>query len=283
MPNNYPNIYIEFKLSLDPPTTEAAAIKGLLEDKISFWRNNANANAQFKTYRTIAQQFIADGLPGLAEMATTAREEKRRELETKAEGMKEYGVTEASQKKLVNEYKVFFKEETIRRLVPLDSANVTDTDEFVAPVCPASLQYAGSPSYADMKQISADLRSVRKTDLYDLLGFRKDKEPATADVRAKAVEEEKRIHKLPKTIAETDIYVRLAARFMLYFKNDNNRRNYDVALKRFSFDETAENTLTFAADAFLERKKTDYKKYFEIIDKIKQLGYPQEEAEWLVY
>jgi len=278
------NIYLEFELFLDPPITETAAMKEFLEkEKIPFWNNNTNANPKYKINKAIAQQFIADGLQQLSEMAKSARDEKWDILTAKAKATKEVGVTEANQNRLVNEFKKFFKEETIRNLVPLDSSAAADADGFIVPNCPASLQYKSPlPSYADMKQISDDLKVVGKKDLYDLLGVNKER-ASTGDIYTKAVAEEKRIHAMPKKDWKSDVFNRLAGRFMHYFKNDDQRRSYDVALKRFPFDDLVDKKLNIYADSFLNKKKTDYKKFFELIGEVKQIGFTQEEASWLVY
>ena len=133
-----------------------------------------------------------------------------------------------------------------------------------------------------MCEISTDLAVVDQGDsLYKLLKAKESEE--TADIFTKATVKSKEFHDMPKTDIKADSSNRLSSKFMLYFKNDKERAKYDVARKRFNFDKYANTILKLYVDGWMARKKTDWKQYHVCIDKVKALGYTQEEAAWLVY
>jgi hypothetical protein len=117
--------------------------------------------------------------------------------------------------------------------------------------------------------------------LYELLKV--NKEEKTANILTKAKAMNKKIHNMPKTDIKADPLNRLATKFMLFFKNDNERAKYDIALKRFSFDKYASTTLKHYVEIWVAKNKIDWNKYHALIDEVKELGYTQEETAWLVY
>jgi hypothetical protein len=274
------NIYLELELFLDPPITDAAAMKEYLEKDtkwgIPFWDNNTNASPKYGVMAAAARESIAEGLTKLAAQAKEAVSKKYVELESEAETINKIGVTERHTKKLVNKFKKFFKEKTITGLL-----SDGETVPFVIPAKPEVQTSLNTiPSYSDMKNIADDLKLVGKKDLYDLLGVNTfDK---TADIHTKAKNENDRIHKLPVNITK-DALNRLATKFMFFFANDNNRKSYDIALKTFPFWQFADKILSIYADKFLEDKATDGKLYADAIRNALSFVSNEDEAEWLVY
>jgi hypothetical protein len=285
------NIFIELELFLDPPIDDAAAMKEHLEKKILSWQNNDNTSSQYKIFVAKARNYIADGFPPLEQKGKQARAKKYAELERQAKAINISGVTERKVKILVNDFKRFFREDTIKNLVPLgDSSSNQSGDEFVVPVCPASLKCDNPVPFMDMRGIAFDLNAATdgKCDsLYKLLKVNEKEE--TADIFTKATAMSKEIHDMPKTNIKADPLNRLSAKFMLFFKNDNERNKYDVAIRRFCFDKYAATTLKHYVEGWVEKNKTDWNQYGGCIDEVNKLKhaqdltYTQEEAAWLVY
>ncbi|MDR1925072.1 MAG: hypothetical protein LBQ66_11935 [Planctomycetaceae bacterium] len=214
-----------------------------------------------------------------------SRVTKLDELKKQAKKIIEIGATERHVKNLVNDFKKFFREDTIKKLVPLGSSSSNQSnDEFVIPDCPDSLKCGKPVAYADMLKISRDLDGATDGECDSMYKLLKVNERAeTKDILTQATKKSKDIHNMPKTDIKADPLNRLSAKFMLFFKNDDERKNYDVALKRFPFDKEANTTLTLYVDGWLAKKKTDWKQYHGCIDEVKKLGYTQEEAAYLVY
>ena len=280
------NIFIELELCLDPPITERGAMKEHLEkEKIPDWNKRTNDNPQYKVFVARAKNYIAEGMPQLEQQGQAARDEKYEELTQLAKRINGIGATEKNVKNLVNDFKKFFYPETIKKLVPLGSpsSNRSD-DEFVIPDCPASLTCDKPVSFADMGKISYDLDIATdgKCDtLYKLLKV--NEREKTSDILIQATAMSKDINNMPKTDIKADSLNRLSAKFMLIFKNDNERNKYDVAVKRFRFDEYATTTLKHYTEGWIAKMKTDWKQYHGCINEVKRLGYSPEEAAWLVY
>jgi hypothetical protein len=286
MQNMEKNIFVELELFLDPPITEVGAMKEYFEKmKIPDWNKRTNDNPQYKVFVAQAKTYINEGCPQLEEQAKKARTLKFEELEKQAKTIIEIGANERNVKNLVNDFKKFFRESTIKALVPLESSSPSQSDdEFVVPVCPDSLKCDKPVSFADMEKISFDLRVATdgKCDtLYKLLGVNEREEAKTILKKATAMSKE--IHDMPKTNIKADPLNRLSAKFMLIFKNENERTKYDVARRRFGFDEYANKTLKLYADGWLAKKKTDWKQYHGCIEEVKKIGCSQEESAWLVY
>jgi hypothetical protein len=280
------NIFIELELFLDPPITEAGAMKEHLEkEKYPFWKNNQTSIPQYKSFVARANEYIRSGCPQLEEQAKQAREQKFEELSRQAKTINTIGVTERNVKNLVNDFKKFFLPDTIKKLVPLESSSSNQSDdEFAKPDCPDSLKCDKPVSHADMLKIAADLDIATdgKCDsMYKLLKV--NEREKTGDIFLEATKKSKEIHDMLKTDIKADPLNRLSAKFMLFFKNDRERNNYDVAIKRFRFDEYANTTLKLYVDGWVAKKITNWKQYHDRIDEVKNLGYSQEEAAWLVY
>ena len=281
------NIFIELELSLDPPIIEVGAMKEHLEkEKIPYWNNNKGSQQKFERFLARAKSYIADGLPQLEEQGKKARAEKYDELTSQAKIINEVGVTEKSRKNLVNTFKAFFKPDTIEKLVPLGGpGGSSDPDDgFVIPTCPHALNCDKPVSYNDMVDISDNLHVAtdgKCHSLYELLKVHeRDK---TADILTKATAKAKEINDITNKDVKANALNRLSGKFMLFFKNDQERSKYDVAIKRFSFEKHARTKLIHYVEGWTTKKKTDWKQYHIFIDEVKELGYTQEESAWLVY
>ena len=280
------NIFIELELSLEPLITEERAMREYLErDRIPFWQNNQNSVPRYEVFVDKARKYIEAGFPLLEQQANQARDEKYGELTREAKKIIGFGVTEPQVKALVNDFKNFFHPDTIKKLVPLKSSSTNQSEnEFVIPVCPDSLKCDKPVSYSDMDKISFDLNVAtdgKDDSLYKLLKV--NEREKTEDILTKATAMSKEINNITKKDIKANALNRLSAKFLLFFKTDNARKNYDVARKRFRFDEYADKTLKRNVNAWLEKKKTTWKEYHACIDEVKRLGYTPDEAAWLVY
>jgi len=276
------NIFLELELFLDPPIDTVGAMKEHLEkEKTPDWNKRINNEPKYKTFVAKAKSYIADGCPSLEQQGKEARTEKYAELESQAKTIITSGVTERKVKNLVNDFIKFFREGTIKKLVPLESSSSNQSeDEFVVPASPASLKCDKPVSFTDMVKISDDLREVGKKDLYDLLGISQSNE---SEIPRKVKDLEKRVRDTSSTDYKKDVLNRLHGRCALYFKEKSHQKGYDVAKKRYRFDEFANKILKHYVDGWIEKKKTDWKQYHVLIDEVKKLEYTQDEAAWLVY
>jgi len=308
------NIFIELELSLDPPIAEAGAMKEHLEkEKIPFWQKNQHCVPRYEFFIGKARRYIAE-LPRtsysnhqqqLEQQAKEALGVKYYELTSLAKIINDIGVTEGNVKILVNDFKKFFREDMIKSLVPLGSLSPSESsssdDEFVPidiPYCPDSLKCEKPVSYADMLRISEDLEFAGEgkwDTLYTMFGLREREENKedTARILTKAKAMSKEIYNMPKAGIKAAPLNRLLQKCMLYFKDDNARKNYDVAIRRFCFDEYANKTLKFYTDAWITKMKTDWDQYYYdciggvmrlVVDPIvAHYDYDRLEANWLVY
>ena len=276
------NIFLELELFLDPPVTGTGAMKEHLErEKIPEWNGKVNNDPKYKIFAAKARSYIAENCPHLERQGTAARNEKYAELESQAKTIIEVGVTEKRVKNLVSTFKTYFREDTIKKLVPLERSSLNQIeDEFVVPVCPGSLKCDKPVSYADMVKISNNLKEVGKEDLYDLLGVSQSNE---SEIPKKVDDLSKRVRDTPASDYTKDVLNRLHGWCTSLVKDKSFQKSYDVARKRFHFEEHAQRKLKFFVDDWVAKKKTDWKKYHAHIDEVKQLGYSQEESAWLVY
>ena len=280
------NIFLELELFLDPPIDEVGAMKEHLEKKrIPSWQNNQVSIPGYEILIDRAKKYIATGLPRLEDEGKEARKEKYDELERQAKIIIDLGATEKNVKNLVNDFKKFFREDTIKKLVSSESSSSNQSDVgFVIPDCPASLKCKKPISFGDMLKISVDLDAAtdgKSDSLYKLLGVReKDK---TADILTEATKKAKEINDITKKDIKANALNRLARKFVLIFKSDTERNKYDVAIKRFCFDGYADKTLKLYAEAWATKNKIKWKQYHACMDEVKILGYTEEEAAWLVY
>ena len=277
------NIFLELELFLDPPIDDAVAMKEHLEkEKIPFWQNNQASVPGYEIFIDRAKKYIAAGLPRLEDQGKEAYKEKYGELEEQIKIIIDLGVTEKNVKNLKNDFKKFFREDTIKKLIS-PSSDQSD-DEFVIPDCPASLKCKKPISFGDMLKISDDLDVATDgtcDSLYELLGVHeKDK---TADILTEAKKKAKEINDIAKKDIKANALNRLSRKFGHIFKSDTERNKYDVAIKRFSFDGYVNKTLKLYVDSWITKNKTDWKQYHALIDEVKELGYTQEETAWLVY
>jgi len=289
------NIFIELELSLDPPITEVGAMKEYLEKTfIPFWNSRCNSHGDtFKTFIANAKKHINGGLPDLQRQAREAYTLKYEELTRRARKIIDIGVTERNVKNLVKDFENFFQEDTIKKLVPVESPSSKQSDdEFIVPVCPDKLKCkteGDKPvSHTEMCKISRDVRVVtdgRHDSLYDLVDANDEEKLEKIHEKITVIREKmKSISQSGPDGYKYDALNRLDRQFGSMFKTDAAKTKYDVAIKRFRFDEWADANLKIYVDGWIPKKKTDWNQYHELINEVvKALGYTQEEAAWLVY
>jgi hypothetical protein len=284
------NIYIELELCLDPPITDAAALGAYLNEQIKDWHKAVIANPMLQQRVSKALGFIKGGLSdsALQQQAVEARTQKLKELRRQISLYKKAGagaVTEKNLKQLKNRFKKFFSEATIQN----EADAGTSTAEaalplFVPPKPPPTLNGDKIVPYIDMKNIAgwlANVKGGRCKNLYQLLEL--PPSTPTETLYNKAKEYAGIITKMPKGNLEANWLNRLAQKFLLYFKNEAERKSYDLALKREPFDKLCEEELSLYAENFSELEKTDWQIYQEGIADTQKFGFSQEESGWLVY
>ncbi|MDR3183365.1 MAG: hypothetical protein LBT89_10720, partial [Planctomycetaceae bacterium] len=281
------NVYLELELFLDPPITDAAALTDELNKKISEWHKAFATNPLLKHKVSQAKQLIKNGFGNLPQQAKQACEQKRDELQEQIRFRNIFGsIDEAGIKELVNLFKKFFTETTIKEAATSGGTEVSSPPvQYQPPQEPASLKSSKPPvSYSDMKTIAKDLRLVKNGqcgNLYKLLEL-----PHTASLQelsARAKEFNDKVLKMPKSNSEADPLNRLAGKCLFYFKEETHKKSYDAALKRYPFEGICENKLNIFAKGFVKTGDTRWGLYQESIQDAVKLGYSADEAEYLVY
>ena len=280
------NIFLELELFLDPPIDDVGAMKEHLEKKkIPAWQNSQVSVPGYEIFIDRAKKYIAAGFPLLKEQGTDARNEKFAELERLAKIVINTGAAEKNVKNLVNDFKKFFHEDTIKKIVSPESSSPNQSDDgFVIPDCPASLKCKKPVSFGDMLKISVDLDVAtdgKYDSLYKLLGVHEGDK--TADILTAATKKSKEINDITKKDIKASALNRLARKFVFIFKSDTERNKYDVAIKRFCFDGYADKTLKLYVEGWTAKNQIKWVQYHACIDEVKILGYTEEEAAWLVY
>ncbi|MDR1492426.1 MAG: hypothetical protein LBT05_06880, partial [Planctomycetaceae bacterium] len=194
------------------------------------------------------------------------------------------GIEEDDVKELVRVFQNFFTETTVRREAAGNNGADPSLPLFQEPKQPDSLNGPTTVSYHDMKQISEWLKNVKGgqcQNLYEFLGLTPNE--TTQQLLDKSQKEADRALKIPKTNHEADYLNKISGKCLLYFKNEENRKGYYRASKRFPFDKFCENKLIVFAKKFGKNNNTIWELYQQSIQETVQLGYSQEEADWLVF
>ena len=277
------NIYLELELFLDPAITDAVALKTHIEKKISEWNKMVNLSPKYKDRVRLAKKHLEQGLSNLSGQAESARKEKLQALRNDIKkAARVGGINDLKLKKLKLIHRDFFTEETISAECggATGASAAPQKPVFTPPKRPDSLVSAKTISFKDMKEIAEDLNRIDGTpkDLYELLQV--SPSANTANVYKKAQEKSAYALKMPKTNAQADSLNRLAGKCINFFKDEQNRKNYDIALKRFPFDSFCEMDLQWNID---KENGIPWDIYQESIHHTVQQGFTQGEAEWLVY
>jgi len=283
------NIYLELELFLDPAITDEAALKAEIEKKISGWNKNVNAVPKNKIRVSKAKEFLAQGLSHLLHQAAAARNEKLQALRSDIQKAgRAGGINEVNLKRLKNKYKTFFSDSTIEKEsreaaiapdIPIQPVSVPPA--FTVPKCPDSLVCSKKISYKDMQNIADDLSLIeggKNKHLYDLLQTSANVDIGT--LSKKAQEKSTYALKMPKSNPQADPMGRLAGKCINFFKDDQNKKSYDIALKRFPFDTLGDDDFCWNVD---KDNGVSWTIYQASIHATMRLGFRQEEAEWLVY
>ncbi|MDR1268695.1 MAG: hypothetical protein LBK82_04155 [Planctomycetaceae bacterium] len=281
------NIYTELELFLDPPITAAGALEADLQTRITNWNKMINANPTYKVKVRLATEWIKSGLSkyNLQQQANDARKQKLQELD---EQIKHYelvgGIEEDDIKDLVRKFKETFTKSTVCNAAEKkDTVTTTAAPTFTPPKQPESLN-GKTIAFVDMKRITEDLKQVhggKKQTLYDLLEL--PKVATVTKLSEKAKELADKALKMPKSNSEADPLGRLSGKCLSYFKDETNKQNYDLALKRFTFEQLAEKKFFIFAKKFVKKQETLWDIYQQSVQDTVEAGYSQVEAEWLVY
>ena len=278
------NIYLELELFLDPAITDAGAFKSHIEKKISDWNKMVNLGPKYKDRVQSAKKHLAQGLSNLPGQAEAARKEKLQALQSDIKKAGRVGgINDAKFKKLKSLYRDFFTEATIRAECgsgTVGTATMPQKSSFTPPKRPDSLVSAKTISFKEMKELTEDLNRVdgSPNNLYEFLQV--PPSANNAELYKKAQEKSAYALKMPKTNVQADAMNRIAGKCINFFKDEQNRKNYDIALKRFSFDNLCEMDLQWNID---KDNGVPWEIYQESIRDTVQRGYTQGEAEWLVY
>jgi len=284
-----PNIYLELELFLDPAITDEAALKTEVEKKISGWNKNINAVPKNKIRVSRAKEYLAQGLSNLQSQADNARKEMVLALRKDSKKARRAGeISEINFKRLKNKYKTFFAENTIEEechgvvitpgapILPVSVPSV-----FTEPKCPDLFVCSKKISYKDMRNITDDLSLIeggKHKHLYDLMQTSADADIVSLSKKA----QEKSVYalKMPKSNPQADPMGRLTGKCINYFKDEQNKKSYDIALKRFPFDTLSDDDFCWNID---KDNGVSWTIYQASINATIQLGFRKEEAEWLVY
>jgi len=279
-----PNIYLELELFLDPPTTDPDALTAEVNRKISNWNKMLVADPKNKERVRRAKEHLASGLSNLQGLADKARNEKLQVLrnDIKKAG-RVGGINDVKLKKLKSTHRTFFSERTIEQEcggADVATGGVPQLPKFIPPKCPFSLESAKKIAFKEMETLVEDLGVIDGSpkNLYELLKALPSDTVEKLSGLAKDLST--RAIKMPKNNLQADPLNRLAGKCIHFFKDDQNKKNYDIALKRFPFDNLCEEEFHWNID---KESGVPWDIYQESIRKTTQLGFPIGEADWLVY
>ena len=276
------NIYLDLELFLDPATTDTVALKAEINKKISNWHKMLNADPRNKNKVSKAKEYLAREFTNLQGQADTARTEKLQSLrnDIKKAG-RVGGINEIKLKKLKSTHRAFFSESTIEKECGGTIASDALASKFTPPKCPDSLVCPKKISFKEMESLVEDLSLIagQPKNLYELLKSSPTDNREGLSARAKDMSG--RAIKMPKNNLQADPLNRLSGKCINYFKDDPNRKNYDIALKRFPFDNLCAEEFHWNIDD--KDNPVQWDVYQESIIKTVQLGFTPDEAEWLVY
>jgi len=277
------NIYLELELFLDPAITDVGALTAEINKKISNWNKMLNADPKNKVRVSKAKEHLAQGLSNLQGQADEARNEKLLALrnDIKKAG-RVGGINETKLKKLKSTHRTFFSEATIENESggAMASSAVPQLPKFTPPKCPNSLVCTKRISFKEMEKLAEDLELIdgKPKNLYELL---KGSPTDTIErLTTLAKDLASKVVKMPKTNLQADPLNRLSGKCLNFFKDEQNKKNYDIALKRFPFDDLCDGELHWNID---KESGIPWEIYQESIRKTAQLGFIQGESEWLVY
>ena len=278
------NIYLELELFLDPPITDAGALQADINGKISHWNKMVNADAKFKRRVETAKKYLAQGLSNLQSLANTARNEKLQALRSDIKKAGRVGgINEIKLKKLKTTYRTFFSESTIEKecggtMPPAEGPAAKPL--FVPPKPIDSLSSPKKVLFAEMERLADDLEHIdgQPKNLYELLKALRSDNRETLYSKAKNLSAN--ALKMPKHNEQADPLNRLAGKCINFFKDDQNRKNYDIAWKRYPFDYLCKDEFEYYID---KENGVPWDVYQESIQKTVQQGFTRGEAEWLVY
>ena len=276
------NIYLELELSLDPPITDETALKAEIEKKIGSWNKMINTDPKYKVRVSKAKEYLARGLSNLQNQADKAHSERLQALrnDIKKAG-RVGGINELKLKKIKSRHGTFFRKETIEQECSgAMSAAAPQLPKFVPPSCPNSFVSTKKIAFKEMADIAEDLKLIDGTpiDLYELL--KASPTDTIEKLSALAKELSAKAIKMPKTNSQADPLNRLSGKCINFFKDEQNKKNYDIALKRFPFDNLCEDEFSLYID---KESGIPWDVYQDSIRETVQLGFAQDEAEWLVY
>jgi len=276
------NIYLELELFLDPAVTDAGALKADIEKKISNWHKMVNADPKNKIRVSQARKYLEQGLSDLEKQYETARKEKLQSLQNDIKKAGRVGgINDVKLKKLKSAYKAFFSEATIEKECAGVKSKVQPPKlpTFTPPKHPATLVCTKKILLKEMQGIADDLGIVESEKCHSLYDFLQvSPSVGREELYKKAQDKAEYARKMPKTDIKADSVNRLAGKCINFFKDDQNRKNYDVALRRYPFDTLCEvERFEWRIDEENENR-VPWEEYQDSINKTVQLGINKEEA-----
>lgn len=279
------NLYYALELFLDPAETNPVLLCEFLKTKESEWKKKVNSDPKFELFCVRSKQW--------RENSSEAKESDLRRLlqEAKSERLKKLraAIIEIERDGLLEQHEYdyllktfggkgrFFTEETIKQELHLPLYVFTPPKE---PEIPNGVKIPGE---SEMNKIEDDLKIVNSdqesscSNLYDLLklGRLTDTETLREEASKKNEEIRKKSNKTPQVNAKA----RLLGRALIYFKTDEARKGYDIALRRRPIDELKKERFALRTLG----KSVTRDDYNLSIEEAMECGLSREEAEWHIY
>ncbi|MDO5317818.1 MAG: zinc ribbon domain-containing protein [bacterium] len=275
------NYYLVLDLSLDPPVKDKARLEAAIQKKLTEWNQGVNNPTKGLLFKSLAAKVpdIRDAL--LTDEAkrdaiiADALKIVKGNIATLLEAIAKAGsVTEAQVKELCKKAPQL-SEKTIRKMIKVPIVEKAGP-VFKVPKKPADPPIKPTDNM-QMDKFEKNLTVLGKKDVYDFLGCSRTSTPNVICDLADAELEKAR--KAPNKTAEVSAKQELAGLITSYFKKENAKEAYDLALKTY----IGQKKLVEIFAIRCVSKSIDWKSYQDSIADCRSIGMTQEEAEYFVY
>lgn len=275
------NYYLVLGLSLDPPVKDRARIESAIQKKLTEWNQGVTHPTKGLLFKSLAAKVpeIKNALLSdetmRDEIIAEALKIVKGNMATLLEAIAKAGsVTEAQVKELCKKAPQL-SEKTIRKMIKVPIVEKAGP-VFKVPKKPADPPIKPTDNM-QMDKFEKNLTVLGKKDVYDFLGCSRTSTPTVICDLADA--ELEKVRKAPNKTAEVSAKQELAGLITSYFKKENAKEAYDLALKTY----IGQKKLVEIFAIRCVSKSIDWKSYQDSIADCRSIGMTQEEAEYFVY
>lgn len=275
------NYYLILDLSLDPPVKDKVRLEAAIQKKLTKWNQDINNPASGLRNKILAGKVqeikaaLLDDDVKRDEIISEAIKITKANVATLLEALSKAGTITEAQVKEVCKKTPQFSEKTIRKMIKVPIVEKA-VSSFKIPEKPADPPIKPTDDMT-MYKFQKCLDALEKNDIYDFLECSRTSTPTA--ICALAERELDKAKKAPKKTGEVNARQELAGLINTYFKKQDAKTAYDLALKTY----VSQKKLT---GVFLMRclsNSIDWPSYQASIAECRAIGMSQGEAEYFVY